>query len=88
MMHAVWTTTTSRERRWHSHWHLSWRFERDDRAAPAHSSLLRELDQELFVVLYFVLNVFSTFCMLLAAKGRRVLQVNSTILTEKVWHFY
>jgi hypothetical protein len=48
--------------------------------------LLLEFNEELGVVLYFVVNVFLAPRVLLSAKGRRVLQVDPTILTVKVRH--
>jgi hypothetical protein len=50
--------------------------------------LLLEFDEELGVVLYLVVNVLFTAGVLLAAERRRVLEVDSAVLTVKVWHYY
>lgn len=62
--------------RWHWRHHTSWRW----------PTLLLKLHQESLVVFDLVLDVFTAFSMLLATERRRVLQVNSTVLAEKVWH--
>ena len=50
--------------------------------------LLLELDEELRVVLYLVVDVLLTATMLFAAEGGRVLQVDSAVLTIEVRHDY
>ena len=50
--------------------------------------LLLELNEELRVVLNLIIYVFLPSAMLLSSEGRRVLQIDSAVLTVKVRHYY
>ena len=67
-------------------WSPWWRHLRRHHPSWWWATLLLELHQEGLVVLDLVLDVLTTFSMLLATKWRRVLQVYSTVLAEEVWH--
>ncbi len=50
--------------------------------------LLLELNEELRVELNLVIDVLLSSAMLLPAKGRGMLQIDSTVLAVKVRHYY
>ena len=58
-------------RRWGTSWpsHSSWWWHRRHWHTSRWPTLLLKLNQELLVVLYFVLDVFSAFSVLLATEG-------------------